>query len=277
MALPMGGLFGIYLWSYLSGVRAENAGSLNVSSSVFACYELLGLSGLGPGRVALRESGFQALVPYLPMIVPATALTVYVLGTGLREIASRLGNRDTLAALSLIAVATGILFVLASRSHFRILGRHLTPLVCLIIVVLASGLTALWTRPARWKRGLVLLFVTLDLLSLSQLRLAVRHRKDDYRSAAHWATAALTADKSVWWVADLKGAEYYGVPISPEPGPRRALALRSALQLPEPAPDVVVVSKPDIFDGQFAVRHFLARNAYRQTGSLQAFTLWERR
>jgi hypothetical protein len=39
-------------------------------------------------------------------------------------------------------------------------------------------------------------------------------------------------------------------------------------------PDVVIASKPDIFDNAGALAEYLARNHYRASVNLPAFTIW---
>jgi hypothetical protein len=113
------------------------------------------------------------------------------------------------------------------------------------------------------------------------LRFDTRHAKDDYRGAAALAKQALQKGERVWWNADEESAIVYDVPMAPKPEvPGKMVwieppppGFESGLALP----DLVLMSKPDVYDGQGRLQSFLAREGYQQTGKLTAFTLWRRK
>src|SRR5262249_13069541 len=133
-----------------------------------------------------------------------------------------------------------------------------------------------------WSCLLVGLFCGLTIYSCLSLRLAPRHGKDDYRSAAKIAKDALQAGRAVWWNAAKEGARYYEVPLKPAPAAADAgvVALtnpsRDLLEhLPEP--DVIIASKPDLFDNAAAVQGYLREHNFERDGQVAAFVIWRQK
>ena len=96
-------------------------------------------------------------------------------------------------------------------------------------------------------------FFCLYLASALSLRLAARHEKDDYRTAARIAKAALAEGKTVWWNADLNSGLYYEVPVASqgavETGRAFWLAHPGRAMMAEAIPpDVIVASEFELRD-----------------------------
>jgi hypothetical protein len=121
--------------------------------------------------------------------------------------------------------------------------------------------------------------VLLWLVSSLEIRFAARHRRDDYRDAAQAAHTALAGGERVWWVAAGYAAEYYGIalPTDPKAGTVVAplyLATHDLASLPPP--NVVILSKPWLFDRTGVMATYLQVHHYRLSETLPAFTVWEK-
>jgi len=268
-----------YLWTLHSGARATAVAGTNWKNIVFVAYELCGFTGLGPGRLEMREGALGVFRPYWAPL-GLFAVTVGSLGwLGGRELWRRLGGRQFLAVALAVALPVGFILAAALALHFRVLGRHFTPLLPVVLLVLCSGLLAAWRR-GRAGRLLVVIFFAGCLASAASLRLASRHEKDNYQAAAAIALKTLPLGQTVWWNALADGAGYYDVPLA-TPGLTRPGVW--ALVNPDhdslaalPPPDLVIASRQDVYDAQGAVAEFLARNHYRRQTSLTGFTIWTR-
>jgi hypothetical protein len=126
------------------------------------------------------------------------------------------------------------------------------------------------------------------------VRLAPRHAKDDYKHAAELATAEIANDGNVWWVADFRGALFYGVPYVsdeksetwlksywPQARYERGVELFMAKNSPsflsaQERPTLVLMSKPDAYDRQNVVTNYLSTNGYHVVASFPAFSAWRR-
>jgi hypothetical protein len=115
------------------------------------------------------------------------------------------------------------------------------------------------------------------LVSALQVRFAPRHTRDDYRGAAAYAVDALRADKTVWWAADQQTGQFYGVELSREGDARgKCLIQPTAAELAAaPTPDLIVISKRDLYDAHGAVEAFATEHGFRLVSRLQAFTVFE--
>jgi hypothetical protein len=286
-----------YLNSLLKGAGASRLASSTPASVLFAAYELLGLAGIGPSRLALRSQGAAALAPDAVGLLAAASVLSIILVVGLKQAAGRLGARQLmwLGALGLFPVLVVVLsgFVM----HWRVLGRHLIAALPLLNLLLALGMATLLQPDARKAQGPRRLLAVAGFLFLvyssCSLRFAEKHDKDDYRGAAAVALESIAQGQRVWWAADVIGARYYGLPgefdvmgeltgvhkplaCSDLPGVQPvANALLPCLQALS-APDVVILSKPETFDSKGDIAGYLKAGQFSAAQSLPAFTIWRR-
>ena len=268
-----------YLWTLSVGARASTAVTTTLGSASFVGYELLGFSGLGPGRLALRSAGPAELRPYLVWLALYAILIAILIGAALRHLLQG-GNRRHLAVAFCCCLPAAFLLTYGWVVHFRVLGRHCTPFVAVLMLLLTLGCSVTWARRSAWARGVVLLFFALSLVSCLSLRFLARHEKDDYRTAAALAKTALRNRQSVWWNAAPEGALYYTLPISPRPGASNEAFFvwnptRQTLMGLTP-PQIIIASKPDIYDGEKAVAEYIREHGYQPRASLPAFVIWRR-
>jgi hypothetical protein len=278
--MGLAGLAGYYAWTMTLHAK-PTPGVTSVQTVAFVGYEILGAAGLGPGRNDLRAAGLGALKPFLAPLLLFAVLTAVVLRQGLKELAGRYGRKCLVPVLVGGLTPFALLLILGVVTHLRVLGRHATPLLALLLVVLAFGLVRLGRSPGRAGRWLAGAFLLLCLASCLSLRFAARHEKDDYRNAAAVAKSALAAGQSVWWNADESGAAYYGVALEKNlagPGPCRLLANRSDNELRSlPEPKVIIATKPDLYDNTGALHRYAEQRGFRITERFPAFVIWTKR
>jgi len=268
-----------YLGTVLRGARATNVGTTNWQTIMFIFYEQLGFSGLGPGRLELREQGMRALKPFLLLLISFAALLAAVYGVGLRTLCRAGGAGRFWRVVASLGIPTAFLLVTGLISHFRVLGRHFAPLLTVLLFVAASGVRVLWKRGGGW-RFVVVSFLGLSAISCLQIRFAARHAKDDYRGAAHFAGQALLRGEKVWWNADPGGPKYYGLPIGNGAGTEGTIVVVNNLAAGElpggTPPEWILVSKTDTYDQRGTVQRYLNNGGYHAATNLAAFVIWQR-
>lgn len=283
--LPLGSY---YLSALLHrGADASKVWPVNASNIAFAFYELLGFTGLGPGRVALREAAASShaggllanLVPYLPGLIVLFILYC-ILAVGYAR-AVRTPKRGLYLLLSSAVVVVSVvgLALLASAAHFPFWGRHLAPVLPALVVIAAISLSSVGSR--QWiSSGLGAVLCLVLFASSLQLRYSDRHAKDDYRGATNRAVAALSTGKRVWWFADVWASRYYGLDVTITNPQASGLPIRpddfSGRYQELPPPDLIVLSKPDIYDKDSSLRAFIQQAGYHQSDHLQAFQFFEK-
>ena len=264
---------------------------------LFDGYELLGLSGVGPGRLELRETGLASLGPYWIVLIPVALVILATLFKGLQEAARQIGSRGEflfICALGLLPLA--IVIFSGFAMHWRVLGRHMIAEIPLLSLLLALGLAKLFEKGTnrRWTFQSMIAMACLLALAYSScsLRFADRHRKDDYKAVAAIALQENANGKRVWWAADSLGARYYGLPgefdymaeltgISKPYGcidqrGVQAISAASGECLEKlSSPDVVIFSKPETFDKTGVIAAYLAAGNYKIVQTLPAFTVWK--
>jgi len=270
---------GYYLWVLSLGTRASASATTTLASVCFIGYELLGFGGLGPGRLELRTAGLAALRPHLAWLtLYGVAIAVPIGAAVLQEINRR--NRRHLVLAFCCSLPPAFILAVGCVAHFRVLGRHFAPILPVLLLLSASGLAWLWSRRGAWARVVALAFCGLSLLSCLSLRFSPRHEKDNYRAAAGWARTALNKGKRVWWNASPVGAQYYHVPLTSnsDRGDAALLVLNPARGTLNhlPLPEVIIASKPDLFDGQSALAELLPEQGFQPAGKFNAFVIWER-
>ncbi len=269
-----------YLWTLKIGARASASATTTVGSIFFAAYELLGFTGLGPGRLEMRSAGPGALRGHLIGVGLYGMAVALVIGAALM---TALGSRTRKQLLLILCCSVPPIFILAVGcvAHFRVLGRHLAPFIPVWLGLVTVGLTALWTRKNAAGRAVVVVFCILSLLSSLSVRFAPRHEKDNYRAAAATAQAALRNGQAVWWNAAEEGAHYYGVPITDhaDAGRQAFFVMNPTRRTLDalPAPGIIVASKPDVYDGQNAVADYIRDHGFAPTAEFAAFVIWEKK
>ena len=277
-AISLGALGSYYVWTIQAGARASSAASTGLLNVGFVVYELAGAAGLGPGRLDLREHGLAAFREWGVSLLPLVAgfsLCLALLAYGIACAWKARARRAVIAGAISAIPPVLLLFALGYFQNFRILGRHFMPLTPAILGLFFLGLSTMKRRNA------VIFGLALTatwLASSLSLRFVERHRKDDYRTAAGIAQTALDQHEIVWWSADNAAAVYYGLPIAHSAeSTARAVITPSPAQLSAlSAPDLVIASKPDIYDPSGSLGHFLQEHRFTRVRELPAFTIWRK-
>jgi len=284
-----------YLNNLIHGGGASRISSTTGSTLLFDAYELLGLSGVGPGRLELRDTGLAALRSYWIWLIPIGAILSATLVRGLQEAMKLLGSRRLIIAALLSLLPLVIVIYSGFAMHWRVLGRHMIAELPILNLLFALGLAKLFEKEAGRGRPLRVMIALAFLLALTyssfSMRFSDRHRKDDYQAAAAVALQDVSKGKRVWWVADALGAKYYGLPgefdfigeLTGVSKPRECIdrsgvqsvngASRECLEMLLP-PDVVILSKPETFDQKGVVAAYLKAKNFVKVQVFPAFTIW---
>jgi hypothetical protein len=277
-----------YLSTLLRGVKSAMVWKVNLTVFGYVLYELTGMSGLGLPIAEIRtlaksSQGLNALTAdWLHFVLPAAGffllLAVIILGLGRRADANPPGVCEGLA---IVVGLTACAFVVASVVFQKALwARHLAPVFPFYVSLLGLAIASLLKTRNRVLKGMLCLLVGLLFFSALNLRLAPSWRKDDYRSAAAFANDALARGHSVWWDAADCGAIYYHVPLTTNPDSAKAAYLLTNPTRESIAsvalPDVIVASKPDLFDSRGTVAEIAAQRDYKKVAVLPAFVIWEK-
>jgi hypothetical protein len=270
-----------YGWTLSVGARASAAGATSLQNALFIVYELLGFGGLGPGRLEIREAGLAAFHSHWLALGLHGGFAAAVIAWG----TAHFWQQDRVRLAMVGTVVTGTLVGLLGVGwwfHFRLLGRHCAPAFVAVVLLLVAGAEQAWRHRERWRKYVVLGFLLVALASCLSARWALRHQKDDYRSAVAFAKNALAHGHRVWWSADRSGAEVYGLPVNAaaEATPSSAWWIAnptSQMLASARAPDYIVASKPDLYDTQEALAAYVAQERFEVTTRLTAFRIWERR
>lgn len=270
-----------YLWTLKTGDRASGVATTDWRNAIFIGYELSGFSGLGPGRLAMRGGGLEVFKPYAPLLIGYALVVGTLAGMAWAALWKNLGAKKMAGVFLAVLVPVGIIILASASAHFRVLGRHLAAMLPLFVLLLGGGLALAWRRGSLGKI-LAVIFIVFYLVSSLSLRFAARHEKDDYRAASAFAKNALAAGQTVWWNADSTSAIFYQVPLAKkgadEPGKaRRMVRVARETITALPAPDIVVTSRPDVYDDAGTMAEFLAREHYQVATNFTAFQIWTRR
>jgi hypothetical protein len=285
-----------YLNSVLQGGGASRISSTTPGTLLFNAYELLGLSGIGPGRHELRASGLAALRPYWIRLAPAAGIVLFVLAVGVQQAKHRLGTRTLMALGALALLPVAIVVASGFIMHWRVLGRHLIASIPILCLLFALGLARLLEPRGPTRLGLrsmvAVAFMLVLAYSSASLRFAERHKKDDYQAAAVIAKLGASQGKRVWWAADYIGANYYRLPGEFDfmgeltgahrppacrdlPGVQATANLSAACMQALSRPDIVILSRPDAFDQSGELVSYLQARDFVKVRDLQAIEVWQ--
>jgi hypothetical protein len=268
-----------YIWTLSIGARAD-CGDTDFRNVMFVAYELLGFSGLGPGRVDIRNGGVGAFVPWLPYLAIYGVLVLIVLTEGWKQISAFTSRRTRISWVAALTIVAGFILAAGAELHWRVLGRHCTSVLVPVLFVLGAGMATLLSRRSWAGQVVAVAFVGLSLVSDMSLRFSERHAKEDYRTVAAIAAAGVARGERVWWCADKDAGTFYGVPVSLEnraPAPGQVwLVVNPTEHLldGQPSPQLVVLSSRGVQDRDHRVRKYLEQGHYRLSQVLPCFTVW---
>lgn len=273
-SIGLSGLGLYYFWTLTQGARASGVGKTDLLSIGFCLYELFGFSGLGPDRLSLREHGITALKPfYLSLASFGIALTAFGISSALYITKSSRTHRNALLIFIFAAVFCGAISMLAVGyiAHFRVLGRHLMPVLPFILLLLSLGILQLWQSHKKLNWAVVLALCLLLIFSSLSIRFSPRFAKDDYRTAAQIAKSSLENGETIWWAADSATANYYGLEFNEKVINVIGFS-KSGLKNVD-APNLVFLSKLDIYDSNRFISGFLGENNLRRMQVIRAFSI----
>jgi hypothetical protein len=191
-------------------------------------------------------------------------------------------DRSLLVAAAIFALPPIIfLSIVGAFIDFRVLGRHITPAAPFVFVLFTSALFACLRQKTVSTRLLVFSFFVLSAASCLGVRFLPWHLKDDYRGAVAAVSAMLKDHQVAWWCANEEGAQYYDLPLdaAPDANGRRFVYVRGprADELRKlPAPDIVVLSKKDLYDDKGTIETMLKEEHFVLEQALRAFVIWKR-
>jgi len=286
-----------YLWTLARGAQttAVSPWTFNVGSLLFSGYELMGFAGFGPGRYELRQLALEGGIGNAlggmarPWSIGAIGLLVlygYLFIRLLIHLRSRGSSSVFHAVLSagfVVAVtvlATLAMFFVAGNTFW---GRHLAAVLPFLVFLVVMAAKSVVVGPIIGRVNLITVLVMGLLLASSlMLRFHPEHGRDDYRYAAHQTLVAVGNGLNVWWAADPKVARYYGVSFSSkEPVAHSSSVAFVANGKPErlsalPEPDIVILSKPDLFDRSANVQRYIDSHGFRLDEEFIAFRIYRR-
>lgn len=278
-AILLGLLGAYYLWTLSVGARASSVGSTTPATMAFCGYELFGFSGFGPGRSQLRESWSSAIQPFIPQLIFFGSVLSAVIVAGLLAAKKHTrGNPRLLAVFTTAALGALVMTMIGVVMDFRVLGRHLIPILPFLILGLAMLAGYLWRVWPVMGRVLIVLFILSWLYSSLTVRFGQRFLKDDYRGAATIVKAAESTGQTIWWAADQAGANFYSLDVNPE-GTHHILSasnIDTEKTKTLPDPDLIILSKPDIYDANGALTAFIKENSYTLSQSLPGMAVWQK-
>ncbi len=261
--------------------RQGFAGGTELQNLVYVIYELFGYSGLGPGKLEIRTEKLHAFRQFAPLLglYAITALGVLFMSARCIYLSGGLTKK---VGLTFVILLPGLVLAAAGyRLGFLVLARHCTPILPVLLFLFSLGIAPSGSRSNLVFKACAGAFVILSLVSCLSLRFAKRHEKDDYRDAAQAANAALQRGQKVWWSAADDAAQYYHLPLAVVPGEqgRALLVLNPTSQTLAtlPTPDVVITSKPDLYDNLNTVSNYVQSNSFAQTAAFPAFAVWQRK
>jgi len=288
--LSVMGLGVYYLQTLLAGSGGAKIWNVGLQNLLFSVVEFLGFAGLLPPRQELREMARAGLsqsseaLNHWPLALPAILMAVVFIFIGIfwvRHI--RQTPRWITACLAVTAVSAALLFTASLVVGFPFWGRHLAPAFPAFAAALAWPVAMAWRGSWPLAKASAATLLVLLLISSFMLRFSERHAKDDYRSAASFAHETLAKGGTVWWAADPAGANYYGIfPVDSNAALAAGemnVVLASNLPYEQltglPHLQMLVLSKPDIYDAFGQLRSLSSARSLHLFETLPGFTIWK--
>ena len=269
----MGLLFLYYVWSVFRGAQGARIWAMDWRATAFIGYEVTGCLGLGPSlqdlRIATEAGELTTLLAsfLLPGLLLCSLLVLavsYYYGWSSKSLSEQKHVRLCLLTVSIVFT---IMIVVSVIIHKPLWARHLSPRFVFLTCLEGYFLRSAFLSRSNLLKFVAVVFICLLIFSSLAIRFSARFEKDDYRSAAETAKAALARGGQVWWSAGEYTAVYYGVPLNFSDIPSANTA-RILHQIPTnqicslPHPSLIITSRPEVFDSGQTVANYLRRNRY---------------
>ncbi len=274
-----------YFYKLINGAGGAKLWKVSAFNLIFSFYELLGFSGLGPGRTLLRETArsgvknaFLQIIPHLLPIILLLCCYMVILYFAVKSNEIR-ENNFVFCTLIFVLLSAFLLTVLSNVYHWPFWGRHLSYLLPFLIFLVDFGYSRI--KPSLLSRVLLVSLVSLLAISALNVRLNPSQARDDYRSAVSIAQSELTANGVVWWVS-APPFSYYAIkgkddrPLNIDDSKVLFVIANASADFLNslPKPTLVILSKPEVTDPQNTVGDFLSKSHFGQAGQISAFTLF---
>lgn len=272
---------GYYLFTWSGAKRGYHLSGASPLGIPLVAFEMLGFMGLGPGKAALRADPVNSLFRALPALAPLAVVLLGLAVVWLKSIRTRRIHRTSIVSwlLALALPATVIVCAFFSQGH-RPLPRHFIPALPAVVLALAAVMNLALAQKSYFWRAWAFLLPVLWLASSLNLRWQPFHAKENYREAAAIATAALRSNKEVWWAADPAAAHVYETPIAFEKVSGRAWAIQApawdGIRYKFP-PDLIVLSRPDVYDPAGTVERYARENNLAPVQNLTGIVVFARK
>jgi len=272
LALLVLGYYGYTLMAGYRGTMDRGGGLLSMG---FGCYEMMGLVGLGPRREDLRGANLLGLFRAYPWL-PLAALVIFTAWCA--------GLKRFVAAYSLrarIALACSVMFPLmffvgvSVVANFSVLGRHLSPLIPVLLLPLACACESAVTRPRL--RPVAVGAVICACVSSAMVRFSDRHARDDYRGATRLVLEALRKGRSVLWQADMNTPRFYAFREGGMPLVYYIQRLEPDEPIDPGSADMIFINRPNLRYPKGDHRLILSKEGFELGATLIGFEIWERR
>jgi len=287
LLLPLGYY---YLTTLVRGAKGAQLWNVDFRYLVFIPYEISGSLGLGPSLDHLREFALKGLWSSIPEIAfqcaTAFSLLTVVLVVILYGVWNRRRDENPFLLIILIPflLEVTILFIVGILIHKAFWPRHYSAAFPCYVTALALALKPLL---AGQKIGRIISVSLLGLLlaAVIGIRFGAEHQKEDYRWAAKEALHFSEEGQNVWWCAGGDAATYYGIIFdrkSPEGGGIflmhnwEGASPSHTGTIPSDLPDEIIMSRPDVHDGNGTVRKLIQEKNYQRMASRGSFELWLR-
>lgn len=282
-------LLGIYyLLTLFNGSRASSISKTTLSTLGFCAYEFLGFMGVGPSRISLRESYEAALSQYIgeisifAIIVFVPYLLFFIVKRNTTF--DKEFKKELMSSFVFILGALSMVFVGATM-NMRVLARHLMPLLPVYLFFLSycfdKTIRYYINSNATMRKStksvvlcLFILFSVTMLFSCLSFRFQEIHKKDDYKGVVTYLKNNAPQKYDVWWAADGAASEVYDVASFFE---KFVVITNSNLNecIQSKMPQVVVLSKPDIYDNKGILLLFLKDNNFKENHQFTSFVIYE--
>ncbi|MEI6604120.1 MAG: hypothetical protein WCP35_02340 [Verrucomicrobiota bacterium] len=266
-------LLGYYSYTLMEGFRGTGDRGGGLLSMGFGFYEMIGLLGLGPGRDDLRGAKIIGLFTSHPWL-PLAALVIFAAWyAGLKQFIAPYTQRARIALACTVIVPLLVFAVVSIVANFSVLGRHMSPLIPVLLLPLACACESAVTRP--YLRPAIVVVLLCAGVSSVMLRVSNTHARDDYRSATRLALEELRKGRAVLWQADMGTPRYYAFR-------KGGMPLVNYIQRLESEPpssliftDIIFINRPDIRYAKSDHRAILSKDGFILSNTLSGFEIWE--
>ena len=251
-----------YLQTLIRDAGGAKLWDPSIKNYLFSIYELIGLSGIGPSYLMIRDIAtndfFETInlfVNYIPIIFLFLIVFVLII-LNLKLVF----NKNTRILIIFSISVFLILIIFSSLANWPFWGRHLAPIFPAYVIIL-SVLISYFYKKNNFGKIISLILISLLIFSTLNNRFNDKYEKEDYRGIMNYA-GSHSENTIILMGVNRPAYSFYEKYFSEKYKFNNTIFVEYLKKNSSIIPDKIILTRPDAIDSDFFIRKYIIRNNF---------------